>query len=128
MTVPNESSLATLVMRLRAVTGIPVLVCKAVLEPLSDQHRLRYVERFERGAPWFYASLLFDPIEVDPQYSGLIEDIRLEAENKLDAGEPGDAQRGQSSRMWGWMQDELYKRHNITWRTPWEMSPWIAID
>ena len=115
-------------MRLRAATGISVLESKAVLEPLSEQHRLLYVERFERGAPWFYTSLLFDPIEVDPEYSDLIEAIRLEARNKLDAGELGDAQRGRTARMWGWMKQELKARHNITWRTPWEMSPWIALD
>ena len=128
MNNPNESSLATLVMRLRAVTGIQVLVCKTVLEPLSDQHRQRYVKRFEEGLSWFGSSILIDPIEVDPEYAGLIEVIRLEARNKLDAGELGDGRRGRSARMWGWMKNELYTRHNITWRTPWEMTPWIAID
>lgn len=128
MTVPNKSSLATLVMRLRAVTGIQVLVCKTVLEPLSDQHRQWYVKRFEDGTSSTGTSLLFDPIEVDPEYSGLIEAIRLEARNKLDTGELGDGRRGRSGRMWGWMKNELYARHNITWLTPWEMTPWIAID
>lgn len=110
-------------MRLRAVTGIQVLVCKTVLEPLSDQHRQWYVERFEEGSPWFGSSLLIDPIEVDPQYSGLIEAIRLEARNKLDARELGDGRRGRAGRMWGWMKEELKARHNIDWRTPIEMSP-----
>lgn len=128
MNALKVASLATLVMRLRAATGMPVLVSKGVLEPLSEQHRQWYVERFEKDCSGYRSSLLFDPIEVDPKYSGLIDAIRHEARNKLDAGDLGDGRRGRSGRMWGWMKNELYVRHNIVWRTPLEMSPWIALD
>lgn len=128
MTGQKEDSLAMLAMRLRAVTGVPVLVCKRLLEPLSYQHRKWYVEKFERDHPGVAASLLFDPIEIDPKYSARIEGIRSEAKTKLDTGELGDGKRGRSGRMWGWMRDELKTRHNIIWRTPLDMSPWIALD
>ncbi|MFZ6758284.1 hypothetical protein ACO0K9_13825 [Undibacterium sp. Ji50W] len=127
MTFPKDASLATLVMRLRAATEMQVLVCKTVLEPLSDQHRQWYVEKFEGDSSWSGSSLLFDPIEVDPKYSELIEAIRHEAKNKLNAGELGDGRRGRSGRMWSWMKNELYARHKIIWRTPLEMSPPIAL-
>ena len=124
MNATDTENLAALAMRLRHSTEMTPVLCMDVLRPLSPELRRLYVEYFEANP----SSLLHDPIEFDPRFERIINAVGLEAKRKLEAGELGDGRRGRSIRMWGWMKEELAQRYKITWRTPLEMTPGVALD
>jgi hypothetical protein len=121
----SEPTLQQLAMRLREATSQTPLRCKEVLEPLSSQLRLAYVEHFEARPG---SSLLIDPIELHPEFAELVAEVKREAQQLLDDGQLGTGVRGRAGRMWGWMKRTLAERHHLDWRTPLEMTPGIALD
>lgn len=119
----NLESLASLSMRLRAVTEKPALVCKQFLTPLSHDERRAYVEYFEVNG----GGLFIDPIELNPAVRPLILQLHVEADELRKQGKFGRGM-GSGGRLLGWMKDQLLQRHGIVWRTNREMNPECAFD
>ena len=118
-----KTTLASLAMRLRRVTSLPPAACKELLAALPEDARLRYVEHYERSGLHF----LINPLELDLTAAKLITEVRREAEDLYERGEFGK-RMGSGGKMHHWMQQELARRHDIQWRTPWQMNPGVAFD
>jgi hypothetical protein len=119
----EHQSLAELAMRLRRVTDRPPSMCKELLEPLTNEERIAYVEHFETSN----ATVFIDPIELATPVREHLQMLRIEAEKLRAEGAFGSGM-GCGGRINAWIKSEMKVRHSIDWRTPWEMNPGCAFD
>lgn len=69
----------------------------------------------------------YDPIEDDPKYKEIFEQVRIEAEKQLEQ-EGIKKCLGYCHAHWNTMKKILKEKHNIEWKTPAEMNPEIMFD
>jgi hypothetical protein len=120
----SESILASVVMRIRRVTGLGVLESKSLLSTASPLYR----SRLELAAEYQNIeenSILHDPIEDDPEVTEIIE--RAEAETRIEL--KGEKQRrGLCHLHWKTKKKILKEKYGIDWFTPAEMNPGCRFD
>lgn len=125
---------ATLIMRFRQATCLPVLLSKQVLEQFPPDERIQYVEMAELNG-----GRLHDPIEDEPTFQELFKSIRQEANleveqwyqeeiAELEQQSPTVAKlfhnrRWLLHRYWDTVQRLFWERHQIKWQTPAQMNP-----
>jgi hypothetical protein len=64
----------------------------------------------------------YDPIEDEPEYKKIIDEVRIEAENKYPKEE-----LGRCSYIWWYMEEKL-PQQGIDWLSPATMNPHIRFD
>ncbi|MFZ2990196.1 hypothetical protein [Ideonella sp.] len=116
-------SLASLAMRLRALTDRPPVQCKQFLEALPQEVRVEYVQHMEQTR----AFMLVEPIELDPLTRERLGQLRLEADELRRRGDFGHGM-GAGGRYQFWVKTELKRRYGIDWHTTREFNRDIAFD
>ena len=119
----EHQSLAELAMRLRRITDRPPSMCKELLASLPTEERISYVAYFEATN----TTLFIDPIELSTPVREHLQVLRIEAERLRKEGVFGSGM-GCGGRVNAWIKTEMKARHQVDWKTPWEMNPDCAFD
>jgi len=69
----------------------------------------------------------YDPVEDRPEFQAIIDDVRAEADRRLEL-HPWRKGRGYCHPRWKTIKLILREEHGIHWRTPIEMNPHICYD
>jgi hypothetical protein len=114
------------------VISVPLLKRQAkrdafndLMKALDDQEQqihdpdMGYLER-KRGSR-------YDPIEDNPEFQIIIDDVRAEADRRLEL-HPFRNGMGYCHPRWATVKLILREEHGIHWRTPVEMNPHICYD
>ncbi len=128
------------VQRLRRLTGLPWMECKHFLTSLSPAER----EQCLAGGEPRPGGRRRDPIEDDPVvrplFLAVCEEVAGEVEEwhrgriaELEQQSPAVADlfrsgRGLCHRAWARIEELLWERHGIHWRSPADMNPGMMID
>lgn len=123
----------------RKATGMPWLACKEYIGSLSPSDRSKLLTAVE-----YQTGQLHDPIEDDEEIRPLFlaicdeavqytEDWHQQRLAKLEETSPAVAELMRSGRglchvRWSKIKVLMKDRHNIDWRMPSEMNPWIWFD
>lgn len=134
-----ETITAEVVARVRCKTGMPVLQCKRYLEQLPPADYAKFIAAIDSQD----GRILHDPIEDDPAYASIFEQVAREAEALIDQQiqerqrelrasgmehMESMVRRGACHGIWHTMQRLLRERHGIEWRTPAQMNPGVCFD
>ena len=131
---------ADLVMRFQRATVLTVRQTKQFLAQFSSTQQIQYVEMAER----YCEQEIHDPVEDDPTIRPLYELVCEAAKQEVEAwhqqqieeleqqspevAELLRSKRGLSHRYWARVKQLLWERHQIEWRSPAEMNPWMIFD
>ena len=131
---------ASLVIRLRKQTGLPLMECKHFLERFTPEERIRLVELRESQTDTF----VHDPIEDNPSIRSLFEAVRAEVNGvvteehrkriaELEESSPTVESlfrggRGLCHREWQLTKKLMKERHGIEWQSPADLNPWVIFD
>lgn len=134
-----EAISAELVFDVRRRTGMPVLECKRYLEQLPPADYAKFMVAIATQ----HGQILHDPIEDDPAYASILDEVAREAEYLIDQQiqkrqrelranglehMESMARRGVCHGIWHIMQRLLRERHGVEWRTPAQMNPGVCFD
>jgi len=137
----SNSVSASLVMRFRRVTTLSVLQSRQFLTQFFPTQQVQLVQVAEQ---YYGEEILHDPIEDDsairPFYESACnvaaQQVEVWHQQKLEEpkqrspefSEPLYSKRGLSHRYWAKVKQLLWEQHQIEWKSPAEMNPWIIFD